>query len=253
MIDTHSHLYASQFEEDIQEVVERAKAAGLTKILLPNINIESIEQLNKLVEQEPQFFYRMIGLHPCSVEDNYKDVLATIKEELNAKPCIAVGEIGVDLYWDKSTQKIQEEAFLIQCEWAIESNLPIVIHSRESIDLIIDLIKENLPNGIRGVFHCFTGTLEQAQTIIDMGMYLGIGGVVTFKNSNLRDVLKDVSLDRIIIETDSPYLAPVPYRGKRNESSYITEVVKELSKIYDLSSEEIDKITTENAQKLFDL
>jgi TatD DNase family protein len=253
MIDTHAHLYAEQFKDDLSEVINRARAVGVTQVLLPNIDLDSIESLNELVEADSLHFKPMMGLHPCSVSTDYQAVLGKILVELERRDCVAVGEIGVDLYWDKSTQKIQEEAFLIQCKWAIEHHLPIVIHSRESIDLIINLLKENFPSNIPGVFHCFTGTVEQANEILEMGMYLGIGGVVTFKNSDLREVLKNVDINRILLETDSPYLAPVPYRGKRNESSYLVEIVKELSKIYAIPEQEVVNITTKNAMELFNL
>lgn len=253
IIDTHSHLYAEEFKEDIETVIEKAQSAGVTKVLLPNIDLESIEPLNQLVVHNPSFFHRMMGLHPCSVKQDYIEVLAKIKLELDSKKCIAVGEIGVDLYWDKTTQNIQENAFKIQCEWAIERNLPIVIHSRDSIDIIINIIKQNFEGKITGVFHCFTGTVEQAKEIEKLGFYMGIGGVVTFKNSNLREVLPEVPLSKLVIETDSPYLAPVPYRGKRNESSYVVLVAEELSKIYGVSVDEISEITSENALSLFNL
>ncbi|PCJ66950.1 MAG: hydrolase TatD [Bacteroidetes bacterium] len=253
MIDTHSHMYADAFNEDIEEAIERAKTAGLDKILLPNIDVDSISGLNQLVERHQGFFYPMMGLHPCSVTEDYKSNLELIKKELDRTECVAVGEIGVDLYWDKTKQKIQEEAFLIQCQWALEKDLPIVIHSRESTRIIIDLIQAHFRNKLTGVFHCFVGDAMEAQEIIDMGYYLGIGGVVTFKNSGLRNHLGEVPLDKILIETDSPYLAPTPYRGKRNESAYIVQVVKELSFIYNVPELEIKNITTENALKLFKL
>jgi len=253
LIDTHAHLYSKEFEKDIDEVIVRARDNGLSHILLPNIDIESINQLNKLVNRDDVFFKRMMGLHPCSVKDDFKDQLSHIKNELITKDCKAVGEIGIDLYWDKTFQIQQEEAFLEQCQWSIDYNLPIVIHSRESTDRIMQLIKTNFNSQLRGVFHCFVGDEKQAHDIIDLGFYLGIGGVVTFKNSDLRNQLINVPLNRILIETDSPYLAPVPYRGKRNESSYITNVVDELSKIYSLPIEKVSEITTKNALKLFNL
>lgn len=253
MIDTHSHLYADQFSGDIEEVVARAKEVGLDAILLPNIDIESLDKMDELYNSDSSFFKRMYGLHPCSVDEDYEEVLRTIKLRLDASNCIAIGEIGIDLYWDKTKQEIQEKAFLQQCGWAENMDLPIAIHSRESTDIIIDLIKSHCSDKLTGVFHCFVGTKEQAEEIVAMGFYLGIGGVVTFKNSNLRNDLIGVPLERILIETDSPYLAPVPYRGKRNESSYVVEVVRELASIYNVSPETIKKITTQNAVKLFKL
>ena len=251
MIDTHAHLYADAFDGEIDEVISRAKAAGVTKVLLPNIDTGSIVGLNTLVELDSTFFYRMMGLHPCSVDTDYEIQLERIKHELDTKETIAVGEIGIDLYWDKTKQEMQEKAFLIQCEWALEMNLPIAIHSRESTQLIIDLLKANFNGKLSGVFHCFVGTAEEAKEIVDMGYHIGIGGVVTFKNSDLRNHLFNTPLDRIIMETDSPYLAPVPYRGKRNESAYVKEVADELARIYSLSIDDISKITTANALELF--
>ena len=253
MIDTHAHIYAEQFTEELPSIIQRAKAVGITNILLPNIDVDSIEGLNALVELDSPFFKRMMGLHPCSVQEDYKDQLASIKSQLDTQECVAVGEIGIDLYWDKTKQKEQEEAFLIQCQWALESNLPIAIHSRESTELIIDLIETHFKDQLSGVFHCFVGDAAQASKIVAMGFYLGIGGVITFKNSTLRNEIIDVPLDRILLETDAPYLAPVPYRGKRNESSYIIEVVKVLANIYNLSEKEIIELTTSNALKLFKL
>jgi TatD DNase family protein len=253
MIDTHAHIYADQFTDDLLETIDRAKNVGITKILLPNIDTGSIAGLNELVNLDPILFKRMMGLHPCSVLDDYKEQLITIKNELDTKTCVAVGEIGIDLYWDKTRRKEQEEAFLTQCEWAVAAKLPIAIHSRESTDIIIDLIETHYKNKLTGVFHCFVGNSKQANQIVDMGFHLGIGGVITFKNSNLRNDLTQVPMDRVLLETDSPYLAPMPFRGKRNESSYLAEVVKALSSVFNLPENEIIEITTLNALKLFKL
>lgn len=253
MIDTHAHIYAEEFLEDQPQIIERAAEVGVTKILLPNIDAASIAGISHLVDTYPNICYRMMGLHPCSVKEGYVQELAAIKAELDSKPCIAVGEIGIDLYWDKSTQNIQELAFIEQCNWALAANLPIVIHSRDSTTILLDLLDLHFPNGIAGVFHCFGGTEEEAQRIIDRNMYVGIGGVVTFKNTTLRDVLKKVPIERVVLETDSPYLAPVPYRGKRNESSYLTYVANQLCEVYNLPFSEIDAITTANALNLFKL
>lgn len=253
MIDTHAHLYAKEFTEDIDEVISRAKLSGVSNILLPNIDVNSIQGITHLVDAYPNYFYRMMGLHPCSVKENYEEELAIIKQELDTQKCIAVGEIGIDLYWDKTTQQIQENAFLEQCQWAVDADLPIVIHSRESTSLLLDLLDVHFKTGIQGVFHCFGGTEEEAERIVDRDMYMGIGGVVTFKNTALRDILKNVPINRLILETDSPYLAPVPYRGKRNESSYLTYVANQLSTVYNVPISEIDTITTSNALNLFKL
>lgn len=251
MIDTHAHLYADDFKLDRNEMVKRARDIGLAHVLLPNIDSKSLSALNDLVDTDPDFFKRMIGLHPCSVKEDYKEQLEVIKHELDTQECIAVGEIGMDLYWDKSTRNIQEEAFLIQCDWASHGDLPIVVHARDSTQELIDILNVNYPMNVPGVFHCFSGNQQEAEKIVSMGMYLGIGGVVTFKNTNLRDTLKEIPLDRILIETDAPYLSPVPYRGKRNESSYIIEVVRTLSDVYSIEIEEIKQITTSNALRLF--
>jgi TatD DNase family protein len=246
-------MYADAFNEDINDAIARAKEVGIQKILLPNIDIESIDGLNHLVDTNVGFFHRMMGLHPCSVNEDYKEVLKRIKKELDSKKCVAVGEIGIDLYWDKTKQSLQEDAFLIQCQWAIDSQLPIVIHSRESTRLIIDIIQNNFKDKLQGVFHCFGGDETEAKEIVDMGFYIGIGGVVTFKNSTLRNHLGKVPKNKILIETDSPYLAPTPYRGKRNESAYVVQVVRELSYIYNVPEKDVIEFTTTNALKLFNL
>ena len=253
MIDTHAHIYAKEFDEDRKEVVNRAIEFGVSKILLPNIDTQSINGITQLVNLYPDYCYRMMGLHPCSVSDNYREELTVIKKELDTERCIAVGEIGIDLYWDKSTQNIQERAFLEQCQWAMDADLPIVIHSRESTTLLLDILDTHFKEGISGVFHCFGGTEEEARRMVERNMYMGIGGVVTFKNTTLRDVLKTVPLERLVLETDSPYLSPVPYRGKRNESSYLAHIANQLSDVYGLSITEIDSITTSNALNLFKL
>ncbi len=253
LIDTHAHLYSDDFTYDIDDVIHRAKHVGLSHILLPNIDCDSIKSLNKLVARDNHFFKRMMGLHPCSVKQDYSEQLAVIKNELVTNDCIAVGEIGIDLYWDKTFQKQQEQAFLEQCQWAIDFDLPIAIHSRESTERIIELISTNFNTRLRGVFHCFVGNRKQALDIINLGFYIGIGGVITFKNSLLKSELVNIPTNRILIETDAPYLAPVPYRGKRNESSYVTEVVSELSNVFDLSIGQVSEITTKNALQLFNL
>lgn len=250
-IDTHAHLYAKEFEEDIDSVIKRAKGVGVDRIYLPNIDSDSITGLNALLEAHPSFFIGMMGLHPCSVDVAYEPALKVIKEELYKGHYCAVGEIGMDLYWDKSTKNIQELAFIEQCEWASDLNLPIAIHSRESTRELIDILKANQHLNIKGVFHCFGGSHDEAKEILDLGFYLGIGGVITFKNSTLKDVLKGIPLTSIVLETDAPYLAPTPYRGKRNESSYLTHIAEALSNVYGMSSEAIGERTSQNAKELF--
>jgi TatD DNase family protein len=244
-IDTHAHLYADEFKEDLAQVIVSAQENGIAQVLLPNIDEDSIAGLKELVEKWPNYFVPMMGLHPCSVTENYKAQLEIILAELdNADYYKAVGEIGIDLYWDKT--------FIIQCQWAVERNLPVAIHARESTNVLIDLLQK-MENRPPGVFHCFGGTLEEANQIIALDMFLGIGGVVTFKNSTLKEILPLVPIDRLVLETDAPYLAPMPFRGKRNESSYVLNIAEFLSAILERSVEEIGAITSENARKLFKL
>jgi TatD DNase family protein len=251
IIDTHAHLYAEEFHQDIAEVIERARLEGIDRVLLPNIDTNSIEPLKALVASYPDYCIPMMGLHPCSVFADYKSQLAIIEKELDTNDYVAVGEIGIDLYWDKTTLDIQKDAFMIQCQWAVDRKLPVAIHARESIDILIKILQEEVKGELTGVFHCFGGDADQAKAIEDLGFYLGIGGVVTFKNTKLREVLVHVSLDRLMVETDAPYLAPVPYRGKRNESSYIKQIISTLAEVYSTTPVEISAITTANALKLF--
>jgi TatD DNase family protein len=251
IIDTHAHLYAEEFHQDIANVIERARSEGIYRVLLPNIDTNSIEPLKALVASYPDYCIPMMGLHPCSVSTDYKSQLAIIEKELDTKDYVAVGEIGIDLYWDKTTLDIQKDAFIIQCQWAVDRKLPVAIHARDSIDILIKILQEDVKGELTGVFHCFGGDIDQAKAIEELGFYLGIGGVVTFKNTKLRDVLVSVSLDRIMVETDAPYLAPVPYRGKRNESSYLKQIISTLADVYSTTPAEISAITTANALKLF--
>jgi TatD DNase family protein len=251
LIDTHTHLYAEQFDEDRIEAIERAKRRGIEKFFLPNIDRHSIQGMLDLEVAFPGQCFAMMGLHPCSVKADYKEELQIVDEWLQKREFCAVGEIGIDLYWDKTFYKEQVEAFRIQARWAKARNLPIVIHSRESIDILIELLQDMGEERPEGIFHCFTGNLEQAQKIIDLGFYLGIGGVLTFKNSGLDKVIKEVPLDYLVLETDSPYLAPTPYRGKRNESAYIFEVAQKLALTKEVSMKEVEEKTSENAEKIF--
>lgn len=253
IIDTHSHIYQPDFEQDIEEVINRAKQEGIIKILLPNIDVESIDRVKALSEKHPQYCLPMMGLHPTSVTRNWQADLEIIKKEFGTTSYIAIGEIGLDLYWDKSLIKEQKEAFKEQLNWGKEFNLPVVIHSRDAIYECIDCINEVGANGIRGVFHSFGGDAEELKAVLSLkNFYIGVNGVVTFKNSGLASVLTEATdLSNIIVETDAPYLAPVPYRGKRNESSYITKVIEKLTEIYQLPSNDIASITTSNALQLF--
>lgn len=250
MIDTHAHLYAEQLLP-IEVTIQRAIDSGVGRILLPNIDLKSIEPLKKIVDQYPNLCYPMMGLHPCSVQEDYKKVLAIIEKEFSKNKCCAVGEIGIDLYWDQTTKEIQIDAFEIQCRYAVKYQLPIAIHSREATGLILDILETQFTNQLTGVFHCFTGDLLEARRALALGFYLGIGGVVTFKNSNLRETLKNVPLTHILLETDAPYLAPMPFRGKINEPSYLKYIVKELASIYQCTENQIIETTTNNALKLF--
>lgn len=252
MIDTHSHIYSEEFDADRDEMILRAKNAGVTKIILPNVDSESLPRMLALESQYPDYCYPAIGLHPTSVKDNYKDELALVRSELERRKFVAIGEIGLDLYWDKTFYNEQVTAFQKQVEWALEYNLPIIIHVRNSHQETIEALKPFRGTGLRGIFHCFTGGKKEADEIFESGEFLlGIGGVVTFKNSGLAENLKDIPLDKLVLETDSPYLAPVPFRGKRNEPSNLILVAKKLSEIYLLTLSEIKNLTTENVGKIF--
>lgn len=251
LIDTHTHLYAKRFDSDRDEMIERAKAAGIATCYLPNIDSESIPGMMALEAQYPDYCVPMMGLHPCSVKEDYKKELAIVREWLEKRAFVAVGEIGIDLYWDKTFFEQQKEAFIQQAEWAVEYDIPIVIHSRESIDIIIDLIQQMKEPRLKGIFHCFTGTKAQSEAIIDLGFLMGIGGVVTFKNGGLAETLVDIDLNHLVLETDAPYLAPMPYRGKRNESAYVSLIADKIAAVKEVSKEIVARVTTKNAKKLF--
>jgi len=252
-IDTHSHLYSEDFDNDIDEVISRAKNAGISEIILPDISSIERPRLEALVNKDSNYFYPMIGLHPSDVKENYLEELEIIKNKISQNSYVGIGETGLDYYWDTKYKKEQLEAFEYQINLALKYNLPICIHVREAFEDSINMLKKYKDKQLKGVVHCFTGNLQQAMDIIDCGLYLGIGGVCTFKNSDLRNILKNIDLKSIILETDSPYLAPVPYRGKRNESSYIIKVAEELQSIYSLDSEKIGEITSANAKQLFNI
>lgn len=249
--DTHTHLYLDAFNPDREEVVRNAIAKGIEYMLLPNIDSTSVEGMLSLCDSFPSNCFPMMGLHPTSVEDNYRDELEQVELWHSKNHFYAVGEIGIDLYWDTSRRKEQEEAFRRQIQLAKELDLPIVIHSRDSFDEIFSIMDEVYEPGLKGVFHCFTGNREQAEKIIAWEFMLGIGGVLTFKNSGLDKVIQDVDLKHIILETDAPFLAPVPYRGKRNESSYIRLIAEKLASIKELDQETVARVTTRNAKDLF--
>ena len=253
IIDTHTHLYLDQFKEDIDNVILKAKENGVKKFIFPAIDSSHFHNMHNLKNKYPESIYLMTGLHPTNVKENYKEELDFVMKTIKTHNYVAVGEIGIDLYWDKSFLNQQQEAFRFQIRLAVKNDLPIVIHCREAFDEIFEILDKENCDKLRGVFHCFTGTLEQANRAIQLGFKLGIGGVVTFKNGGIDKFLNRIDLNHIVVETDSPYLAPVPYRGKRNESSYIIYVVEKLSEIYGLSKEEIADITTKNAEKVFAL
>ncbi len=309
LIDTHCHIYESDFDKDRDEIIELCKKEGVKKIYMPNINLKTIDPMLDVYRKYPNYCLPMMGLHPCDVDKDYKEVLKKMEKYIKKTPSIlqilnlidknsaaidkkllhnkegntsspfcAIGEIGLDLYRDKTFLKEQIQAFKIQLQWAMELHLPVVIHCRNAFNQMIDIVKEftnistinkiNRPHAdntmlanfannlkdnkyVRGIVHCFSGTLEEAQKIIDLGFLLGIGGVITFKNSNLREVIKSIDLKHIVLETDSPYLAPVPYRGKRNNPSLLTYIAKEIAIAKNISIYEVDKHTTYNAEKLF--
>jgi TatD DNase family protein len=253
LIDTHTHMFASQFDDDRAAAVQRAIDKGVEKLLLPNINSESIGSMLQLCSDFPHNCFPMMGLHPCDVKENYQEELAIVAEQLEKNAFVAVGEIGIDLYWDKSSLPWQREAFSQQIELAKQHQLPIAIHVRDSFDEVFEVVESHQGKDLTGVFHCFTGNLEQAKRAIDLGFMLGVGGVATFKNSGVDKTLSALSLQHLVLETDSPYLAPTPHRGKRNESSYLPLIAEKLADIYGCSLEEVAQQTSQNAETLFGL
>ncbi|MBP1664954.1 MAG: hydrolase, TatD family [Bacteroidetes bacterium] len=252
MIDTHSHIYSEEFDADRDEVIARAQNAGVQKIILPNVDSETLPRMLQLEAKYPDYCYAAIGLHPESVKEDFQNELAVVKSELQRRKYIAIGEIGIDLYWDKTYQAEQIRAFQAQVEWALEFNLPVIIHVRNSHRETIDTLKPYVSSGLKGIFHCFGGTLAEAEEILSLGEFkLGIGGVVTFKNSDLVASLMHIPLENLVLETDSPYLTPVPFRGKRNESSYLRYVTAKLAEIYSVSQDEVNRVTTESACSVF--
>lgn len=249
--DTHTHLYSELFDEDRDTTINKAIQLGITRFFIPAIDSAYTKAMLELERAFPENMFLMAGLHPTSVKENYKDELAHVENMLSKRRFYAVGETGIDLYWDTSTLAIQQEAFKYQIQLAKKYQLPIVIHCRDAFDEIFEVLESENHNGLFGIFHCFTGTLEQAKRAISFNMKLGIGGVVTFKNGKIDQFLNQIDLKHIVLETDAPYLAPVPYRGKRNESAYIIEVLSKLSEIYNVPSEKIATITTQNSKEVF--
>ncbi len=251
LTDTHTHLYSEAFAEDLKEIMDRAKENGVQRFFIPAIDSGYADAMYALEKEYPEQVFLMMGLHPTSVKENYKEELAFVEQQFQERSFYAVGEIGIDLYWDTSTLAIQQDAFRYQIKLAKKFNLPIVIHCRDAFDEIFDILEEEKSEGLFGIFHCFTGTLEQAHRAISYNMKLGIGGVVTFKNGKVDQFLHQIPIENIVLETDSPYLSPVPYRGKRNESSYLLGIAQKVSEIYNLPLEEVARITTENSIAVF--
>ncbi|MFY0606133.1 MAG: TatD family hydrolase [Cyclobacteriaceae bacterium] len=251
LIDSHAHIYSEEFKANLPNVIDRAKEVGVSKIFMPNIDHESIDSMMQVAHDYPDYCIPMMGLHPCYVKKDFEKELYEVESLLKSESFCAVGEIGTDLYWDKSLFKYQQEAFKIQCELAIAHDLPVVIHCRESIDETIELVKPYFDQGLHGVFHCFTGTLSQANQITNLGFKLGIGGVATFKNGGLQPVLENVDLEHLLLETDCPYLAPTPHRGKRNEPAFVKLVAEKIAEVREVDVEKIGDITSKNSLELF--
>ena len=253
LTDTHTHQYYEKDQTILKERMQRCFDNGVSRLFLPNVDSESIALIDNLVALYPENCFAMLGLHPCDVKENFRTELDTIYKAIPERKIYAIGEIGIDLYWDKTTLGIQQEAFREQIAWAKELNLPIVIHCREAFDEVFDVLSSEADEKLRGIFHCFSGTVEQAERVIALGFYLGIGGVVTYKKSGLDKVVEQISLEKIVLETDSPYLTPVPHRGKPNESSYLTYIAKKIADIKQISVEEVARITTENSKLIFNI
>ncbi len=251
-IDTHAHLYATEFDEDRAEMLARTKAAGVSRVYLPAIDSSSHTAMLALEAAHPEYCVAMMGLHPCYVKDNVEEELTIVEQHLKSRSFVAIGEIGLDLYWDKTFFEQQKMAFRQQMRWAIDLDIPIVIHTREAMEETIALVQEEKTDKLRGIFHCFSGTLLDAQAIIDLGFMLGIGGVVTYKKSGMDAIVQDIDLQHIVLETDAPYLTPTPFRGKRNESSYIPYIAQRIAEVKGISMDELALQTSENALRLFE-
>ena len=253
LTDTHTHLYAEEFDTDRAEMMQRAIEKGVTRFFVPSIDSSYTQKMKTLKADYPNNVHLMMGLHPTYVKENYKEELAHVEQELETGNYVAVGEIGVDLYWDKTFLKEQMEAFQMQIQWAKKYKLPINIHCRDAFEEVFEVLEKEKGEDLKGIFHCFTGTLEDAKRAISYNLKLGIGGVSTFKNGKIDQFLNEIDLKHIVLETDAPYLAPVPFRGKRNESSYTVLVAEKLSDLYGISLEEIARITTENSKDVFNI
>lgn len=251
MIDTHTHIYMEEYDEDRDTVVNNALQNKVSHVVLPNVDADSIDRLHRCHNLYPDFTSTAMGLHPTSVDDNYETHLATVKNDLFSGNHVAVGEIGLDLYWDKTFARQQEIVLTTQLNWALELNLPVILHVRKAYAETFKILSKFNNKGLRGVFHCFGGGVEEVKKAVSLGFFIGIGGVLTYKNSTLPSVIENVKLENILLETDAPFLSPVPYRGKRNEPAYLANVAPVLSSIFNVDDEIVDKITTENARTLF--
>jgi TatD DNase family protein len=252
-IDTHCHIYLEEFAADLDDVIQRAENEGVKKFYLPAIDSTVIDDMLALEQRFAGKCFAMMGLHPCSVKENDKEELAIVKNWLDKRPFAAVGEIGLDFYWDQTFVKQQYEAFNLQMQWALDKKMPIVIHSRNAMPETIETVRPFAKKGLTGIFHCFGGTLEEAQQVIELGFYLGIGGVLTYKKSGLQELLPHIGLEHIVLETDAPYLTPVPFRGKRNECSYLKYIIDQLAEVKNCSREEIATVTTANAERIMNV
>lgn len=250
-VDSHSHIYSEEYNTDRDEVIARAVNAGVEKIILPNIDSASIKPMIDLADSAPDLFIPLMGLHPTSVKEDFRKEIEILEYWLGIRRFSGIGEIGIDLYWDKTFIKEQIEVFRIQIGWAKQMNLPIVVHVRDAFPEVIEVLKQTSDSSLKGVLHSFTGTLDQAKQCIELGFNIGIGGIVTFKNSGLDQIVRQIPLDHMLLETDAPWLAPVPHRGKRNESAYITAVAAKVAELHQITIEEVAQITARNAKKLF--
>ena len=250
-VDSHSHIYSEEFSTDRAEVIARAVKAGVNKIILPNIDSSTIKSMLDLADSSPQLFIPLIGLHPTSVKEDFRKELQIMEYWFDKRKFSGIGEIGIDLYWDKTFINEQIEAFRIQIGWAKKMRIPIVIHVRDSFQEVFEVLQQEKAESLSGVFHSFTGNTDQAAQVVDLGFKIGIGGIVTFKNSGLGAVVQQIDLQHILLETDSPWLAPVPHRGRRNESAFITAIAAKIALLHETSIEEVARITTQNAQQLF--
>jgi len=251
LTDTHTHLYYVIDEKERAEQIERCFKNDITRLFLPNVSSQSIAMVMDLAKAYPQNCFPMLGLHPCDVEENFEEELSIINQHIEKNKIYAIGEIGIDLYWDKTFLKQQQQAFITQINWAKNLDLPIVIHCRDAFDEVFEILTSQKDDKLRGIFHCFTGDISQANLAIDLGFYLGIGGVVTYKKAGLDKVVEEINLENIVLETDAPYLAPIPFRGKPNESSYLIHTAQKVANIKNISLEEVAEITTANSFKIF--